>query len=132
MDAGVVNAFPVEDAIADGCTDILVMVTRPAGYRRSPADRMSRWLFNRFCARGNPLLARAFAVRHERDARHRDLAFGRGSIREGVNIATICTDDGEAVQRLTRDAKLLRAGALSFGRKVLRAFGADPQSFSLG
>jgi hypothetical protein len=131
MDAGVVNAFPVEDAIAHGCTDILVMLTRPAGYRRSPADRVTRWLFNRLCARGNPHLARAFAVRHERDALHRDLAFGRGPVREGVNIATICTDDGEVVQRLTRDPKLLRAGALSFGRKVLRVFGADPGAFSL-
>jgi predicted patatin/cPLA2 family phospholipase len=132
MDAGVVNAFPVEDAIAAGCTDILVMLTRPVGYRRSPADRLSRWLFNRFCARGNPHLSRAFAVRHERDARHRDIAFGRGSVPQGVNIATICTDDGEVVQRLTRDAGLLKAGALSFGRKVLRAFGADPEGFSLG
>ncbi len=131
MDAGVVNAFPVENAIADGCTDILVMLTRPAGYRRSPADRVTRWLFNRFCARGNPHLARAFAVRHERDALHRDLAFGRGAVPPDVNIATICTDEHEVVQRLTRDARLLRAGALSFGRKVLRAFGADPASFSL-
>jgi predicted patatin/cPLA2 family phospholipase len=131
MDAGVVNAFPVEDAIADGCTDILVMLTRPAGYRRSPADRLTRWLFNRFCARGNPHLARAFAVRHERDARHRDLALGRGTVPAGVNIATICTDEGEVVQRLTRDARLLRAGALAFGRKTLRAFGADPDAFSL-
>ena len=131
MDAGVVNAFPVEDAIADGCTDILVMLTRPVSYRRTPADRLTRWLFNRFCARGNPHLGRAFAVRHERDAHQRDLALGRGSVPAGVNIATICTDDGESVQRLTRDPRMLRAGALAFGRKTLRAFGADPDGFSL-
>jgi predicted patatin/cPLA2 family phospholipase len=64
MDAGIVNAFPVEDAIAHGCTDVLVMLTRPVGYRRRAADRLSRWLFNRLCAAGNPKLARAFAVRH--------------------------------------------------------------------
>ncbi|MES1208841.1 MAG: patatin-like phospholipase family protein [Pseudomonadota bacterium] len=131
MDAGIVNAFPVEEAIAHGCTDVLVMLTRPVGYRRRAADRLSRWLFNRVCAAGNPQLARAFAIRHEGDARQRDLAFGRAPVPPGVNIATICTDDDETVDRLTRDARLLRAGALSFGRKTLRAFGADADSWIL-
>jgi predicted patatin/cPLA2 family phospholipase len=131
MDAGIVNAFPVEDAIAAGCTDVLVLLTRPAGYRRRPADRLSRWLFNRVCAAGNPGLARAFAVRHEGDARQRDLALGRAPAPAGVNIATLCTDDGEVVDRLTRDPGLLRAGALAFGRKTLRAFGADPDGWTL-
>lgn len=131
MDAGIVNAFPVEDAIAHGCTDVLVMLTRPVGYRRRAADRLSRWLFNWICAPGNPQLARAFAIRHEGDARQRDLAFGRAPVPPGVNIATICTDDDERVDRLTRDAKLLRAGALSFGRNTLRAFGADADAWKL-
>ena len=41
MDAGIVNAFPVEDAIAHGCTDILVMLTRPSatGAARRVAPR---------------------------------------------------------------------------------------------
>ncbi|MES1208182.1 MAG: hypothetical protein ABUS79_19780, partial [Pseudomonadota bacterium] len=92
---------------------------------------LSRWLFNRMCAPGNPQLARAFAVRHEGDARQRDLAFGRAPVPPGVNIATVCTDDDETVDRLTRDAELLRAGASSFGRKTLRAFGADADGWSL-
>ncbi len=50
MDAGLVNAFPVEEAIAAGCTDILVMLTRPVGYRRRAAGGMTRWLFNRLHA----------------------------------------------------------------------------------
>jgi predicted patatin/cPLA2 family phospholipase len=131
MDAGLVNAFPIENAIAHGCTDILVMLTRPAGYRRSKAGRATRWLFDRFHARGNPHLSRVYAVRHEEDARIRDLALGRLPVATGVNVATVCTDEGEVVDRLTRDARLLKAGALAFGRKVLRAFGADANSWSL-
>lgn len=131
MDAGVVNAFPVEDAVAAGCTDILVMLTRPVGYQRRPAGRLMRWLFGRCHAAGNAALARALAVRHQADARQRDLAFGRAPLPPGVNLATICTDAGEVVDRLTRDAALLRAGAQSFGRKTLRAFGADPEAWSL-
>ena len=131
MDAGAVNAFPVEDALAAGCTDILVLLTRPVGYRRRPAARAMRWLFNRLHASGTPKLARALAVRHEVDARQRDLAFGRAPLPAGVNVATLCTDDGEVVDRLTRDPRLLRAGATSFGRKTLRAFGADAEAWSL-
>ena len=131
MDAGTVNAFPVENAIAAGCTDILVMLTRPPGYRRQKAGKVMRWLFDRFHARNNPDLARAFSVRHEGDARLRDLALGRSPIPHGVNLATLCTDGGEVVERLTRDARLLRAGALAFGRKTLRVFGADADAWSL-
>jgi predicted patatin/cPLA2 family phospholipase len=131
IDAGLVNAFPVADAVAAGCTDILVLLTRPSGYRRPPAGPLMRWLFNRVCARGAPRLRRAFALRHERDASLRDLAFGRSPAPGGVNIATICTDDAELVQRMTTDGSRLRAAALAFGRKTLRALGANPEAWSL-
>jgi hypothetical protein len=48
-----------------------------------------------------------------------------------VNVATICTDEDEVVDRLTRDPGLLRAGATAFGRKTLRAFGADADGWSI-
>ncbi|HVZ85715.1 MAG TPA: patatin-like phospholipase family protein [Polyangia bacterium] len=131
LDAGVVNAFPVADAVAAGCTDILVMLTRPLGYRRPMAGRLTRWLFGALCARGNTKLTRAYALRHEQDAAQRNLAFGRAPVPAGVNIATICTNDDEAVQRMTTDRALLQAGALAFGRKTLRALGADPAGWAL-
>jgi predicted patatin/cPLA2 family phospholipase len=131
MDAGLVNAFPVEDAVAAGCTDILVLLTRPWGYCRPRAGRITRWFFNRLCARGNPPLARAYALRHEKDALSRDLAFGRAAVPAGTSIATICTDEDEVVQRMTTDRALLRAAALSFGRKTLRVFGADPGAWTV-
>lgn len=131
LDAGLVNAFPIADAVAHGCTDVLVLLTRPFGYRRPRAGRLMRWLFDRICAPGNPLLSRAFALRHERDSAHRDLAFGRSPVADGVNIATICTDDVELVQRMTTERSLLRAAAIAFGRKTLRVLGADPHGWTL-
>jgi len=131
LDGGLVNSFPIADALAAGCTDVLVLLTRPHGYRRPPAGPFLRWLFNRLHARGNPLLARAFARRHEEDAAIRDLAFGRASAPAGANVATICTDDGEVVGRMTTDRGLLRAAALAFGRKTLRVLGADPAGWTL-
>ncbi len=131
LDAGLVNSFPIADAVAAGCTDILVFLTRPFAYRRPRAGRMMRWLFDRICAPGNPLLSRAFALRHERDAALRDLAFGRLPVAAGVNIATICTDDVEIVQRMTTERSLLQAAAVAFGRKTLRVLGADPAGWTL-
>jgi predicted patatin/cPLA2 family phospholipase len=131
LDGGLVNSFPIADALAAGCTDVLVLLTRPHGYRRPAAGRFMRWLFNRLHARGNPRLARAFARRHEEDAAIRDLAFGRVPSPAGANVATICTDDGEVVGRMTTDRSLLRAAALSFARKTLRVLGADPDGLAL-
>ena len=131
LDAGLVNSFPIADAVAAGCTDVLVLLTRPFAYRRPRPGRLLRWLFNRVCAPGNPLLNRAFALRHERDATLRDLAFGRSPVAAGVNIATICTDDVEIVQRMTTERSLLRAAAVAFGRKTLRVLGADPDGWEL-
>jgi len=131
MDAGIVNAFPLENAIAAGCTDILVLLTRPCGYRRKTPGAATRWLFKRHCAHGNPDLMRAFDRYVERDTAVRDLAFGRVPLPRQVNIATLCTDDVEIVQRMTTDATLLHAGATAFGRKTLRAFGADPDVWAL-
>jgi predicted patatin/cPLA2 family phospholipase len=131
LDAGLVNSFPVADALAAGCTDVLVLLTRPHGYQRPRAGRFMRWLFNRLHARGNHRLAQAYARRHEEDAAIRDLAFGRAPPTHGANVATICTDEGQAVGRMTTDRKLLRAAALAFGRKTLRALGADPTGLAL-
>jgi predicted patatin/cPLA2 family phospholipase len=131
FDAGLVNAFPVADAVAAGCTDILVLLTRPFGYRRPRALRWMRWLFNRLYARRNPRLARAFALRHQQDAAVRSVAFGRSPVPAGINIATICTDDDEDVGRMTTDGARLRAAALAFGRKTLRVLHADPDGWTL-
>jgi predicted patatin/cPLA2 family phospholipase len=131
MDGGIVNAFPIQDAIAAGCTDILVLLTRPCGFRRPGPSRTMRWVFNRVCAGSNAALRRAYERHHERDAELRDLAFGRVSAPPNVNIATICTDDDERVQRMTTDPAQLHASAVSFGRKTLRVFGADPSSWSI-
>lgn len=131
LDAGLVNSFPLADALKAGCTDVLVLLTRPHHYRRPAAGRLTRWLFNRLHARGNSRLNRAYARRHEEDAAARDLAFGRLPAPAGANIATICTDDAEAVGRMTTDRGRLRAAALAFGRKTLRALGADPAGLAL-
>jgi len=60
-----------------------------------------------------------------------DLALGRVATPPGVNIATICTDEPEIVQRTTRSRVLLRRAAMDYGRKVLRVFGMDQEELDL-
>ena len=43
-DGGVVDFMPIDEAIDEGCTDILVVATVPRGYQRSRID------INHFCA----------------------------------------------------------------------------------
>jgi predicted patatin/cPLA2 family phospholipase len=127
LDAGIVNPFPLEGAFADGCTHVLVLLSRPERYRLRPVTMFSRWFFDRLCARGNEALAQAYARWHEVDARLRDLAFGRAATPAGVRIATICTDPDERVDHLTTNAARLRLAAIRFGRRTLRLFDAETE-----
>jgi predicted acylesterase/phospholipase RssA len=131
MDGGLVNPVPIEHALASGCSDLLVLLTRPAPYRSARPGSMNQWIFNVLCARGNPRVSDIFSHQHERSRAVRDLVFGRSPTPHGVNIATICTDSSDVVNRTTLDPALLRAAAKSFGRKTLRAFGAADEAWDL-
>jgi predicted patatin/cPLA2 family phospholipase len=132
MDAGLAIPFPLEQAIANGCTDLLVLLTRSAKYRSRAPSRASRWLFNRVSGRGNAELCRIYARHHERSIAARDMAFGRSPTPSGVNIATICTADPATIHRTTVDSQTLREAAVNFAKNTLRIFGADADTWSLG
>lgn len=131
MDGGLAIPFPLEQALANGCTDILVLLTRPADFRTEAPGWEMRRMFDIICARGLEGVSRTYALHHEHDRAARDLAIGRTPAPPGVNIATLCTDPSEVVQRTTVRSDLLREGALRYGRNVLRAFGADAEGWDL-
>jgi len=131
MDAGLAIPFPLEHAIANGCTDILVLLTRPADFITEAPGRAARRMFDLICARGLEGTSRTFALHHVRVQTARDLAVGRGPAPPGVNIATVCIDPSESVGRTTVRRELLRDGALRYGRKVLRMFGAGADEWDL-
>jgi predicted patatin/cPLA2 family phospholipase len=125
MDGGLAIPFPLEQAIANGCTHVLVLLTRSREYRCEAPSWRSRRLFDIICARGNAAVSRAYAMHHEASLRARDLAFGRIAAPSSVHIATLCTERPETIQRITIDPFILREAALLYGRKTLRVFGAD-------
>ncbi len=131
IDGGLAIPFPIEQALANGCTDVLVLLTRPANYRADPPGWASQKMFEIICGRGNTSLNRIFSEHHEPSHVARDLALGRVATPPGVNIATICTDEPETINRTTSNRSLLRSAAISYGRKTLRVFGADAEGWNL-
>jgi len=131
LDAGLAIPFPIEQALANGCTDVLTLLTRPAKYFAPAPGFVSQKLFNVICARGNDGFKQTFSRLHEPYRVARDLALGRVATPPSVNIATICTDEPETVQRTTRSRALLRRAAMDYGRKVLRVFGMDHEELDL-
>jgi predicted patatin/cPLA2 family phospholipase len=131
MDGGLRIPFGLRHALANGCTHVLVLSTRPADYIDRPASAFDRLVFNALCARGNAALRKVFADKHVYAAEARALALGRVAPPRGTAIATICADTAENIPRLTTDRALLRAAATSYGRRTLQVFGVDPLSWSL-
>jgi len=131
MDAGLVIKFPIRHALASGCTDVLVLATRPADYANQEPSWITKLMYNIVCAHGNVAINRAFAEHHVRSREAYDLALGRVSTPPNVNIATICSDATENIHRMTIDRAVLHAVAVSYGRKVLRVFGEDPSTWTL-
>jgi predicted patatin/cPLA2 family phospholipase len=131
LDAGLAIPFPIEQALENHCTDVLTLLTRPAKYIAPAPGFASQQIFNMLCARGNAGFQQTYALLHERSRAARDLALGRVATPSGVNIATICTDEPETIQRTTRYPSLLRKAAVDYGRKVLRVFGVDSEQMDL-
>ena len=131
LDGGLAIPFPIEQALANGCTDVLTLLTRPANFSLDVPGWASRKIFDIVCARGNANFNQTFSLCHERSQAARDLALGRVATPPGINIATICTDEPETIQRTTNDRVLLRSAAVNYGRKTLRVFGADAEAWDI-
>jgi predicted patatin/cPLA2 family phospholipase len=130
FDGALINPLPVLEAIEAGCTDLLVVLTRPASFRDRVPSRIERHIFDSRCARGNVHMMRAFRGAFVRENAVRDLALGRQSVPDGINIATICPDETDPrVERTTRSGDILKAAAIASARHTLRAFGRDADEF---
>jgi predicted patatin/cPLA2 family phospholipase len=126
FDGGFVNPLPLREAIDNGCTDLLVLLTRPVSYVEGVPTLIERWLFDKAFARGNAFLSEIFLKGHSRANALRDLALGRRSLGVAVNIATICPDDQDIkIERMTKSCRRLKAAASESARKTLLAFGSS-------
>jgi predicted patatin/cPLA2 family phospholipase len=130
FDGGWINPLAIPEAIQSGCTDLLVLLTRPASFRESCPTRLEQQVFDLWCARGNTQLMRAFCGTYERENAIRDMALGNCPLPNGVRIATICPDDSDPrIERLTRSAPLLKAAAIASAKRTFEVFGFPVEEF---
>ena len=124
FDGGLINPLPIMDAIENGCTDLVVLLTRPASYRECVPNGIEQGLFNMRCARGNARLMDIYRNAPMRANTLRDIALGKQEGPSGINIATICPGETDpAIERTTRNALLLKSAAIASVRRTLLAFG---------
>jgi predicted patatin/cPLA2 family phospholipase len=124
FDGGLINPLPIMDAIENGCTDLLVLLTRPASYRECAPGGLEQRLFNMRCARGNSALMDIYRNAPMRANTLRDIALGRQEGPSIINIATICPDEADpCIERTTRNSDLLKRAAIASMRRTLLAFG---------
>ena len=124
FDGGLINPLPILEAIESGCTDLLVLLTRPASFRDCVPSWLEQHLFDLRCARGNAQLMNAFCSTHMRENAERDIVLGRQSAPDGINIATLCPDEQEPrVDRMTRNTEVLKGAAVASAKRTLALFG---------
>ena len=123
-DGGFVNPIPLEEAIASGCTDILVLLTRPRSYVELAPNWLHRAIFGAASRRRSVAFQDAYLAVHERANAARDLALGRRPPPGGINIATVCPQDNDTlVERTTRTTHILKRAASESIARMYAALG---------
>ena len=116
-DGGVSIAIPIEEAIRDGCTDILVLLTQ------SVKSRNSLGSLERFAHRlVMPELRDFIDVYLEKYKHSFDISIGKAKTKDNVNIASIIPDDNLNLNRLSRNQRLLKNAAIQGTNKLFELF----------
>lgn len=105
LDGGVSEPIPVRKALADGCDHVVVVLTQPKGYRKSPSGKKTNMLY-KAAFHQYPELAKALENRHIHY--NETVEFVEALEREGK--ATIIRPDGSLkLHRFEKDPKVLGA-----------------------
>jgi predicted patatin/cPLA2 family phospholipase len=125
MDGGVSAGLPLDLAIAQGCTDLLVLLSKPVGYVGKAPSPFEKLVFRIVTGLRHPAMYRAYMGAFQNKESNRRLAIGSRQL-SGINVATFCPDSEESnLDRTTIARALLVQGAYTMARKVYRAFGED-------
>lgn len=125
VDGGISCAIPIRQAVARGCTDVLVLLTKVNYYQLAPPTLLEKILMYAFMGRRFPNLMRTYLNMAEGANENRRIVIGDSKV-DGVNIATICPSQSELiVERTTMDRSRLIDGAELMAKKTFNLFAAD-------
>ncbi len=129
VDGAFLNPVPVLDAIAEGCTHILVILSKPEDAHPVGIPPWARYLIARHISPENILAAeQAWRVGQERYEEILELVMGPQPATHGaraVHLAYVAPPSGFWVKRFYRDRQGLIDAAVEGARRVLGLFGED-------
>lgn len=131
VDGGLYASIPFRQALDEGCTHVLALLTRPAGATLKRSRSLCRYIVSRKLAKYNPLLRNAFSDRVGRYARELDWlnAQTSGPTCPGPYVCAVRPASGTPiVGRFEKRWKTLVAGASSGVTAVMHAFGRQDTS----
>lgn len=91
MDGNVAKKMPIEEAITDGCTDVLVVTTVPESYRE-PRIRLLGLVREILMRSLHRNFKNAYKLRREKYNNALDVIFGVQKVHRDINIFTISPD----------------------------------------
>ncbi len=124
VDGGISNPIPVGNAIADGCTHILVLLTREPAFVSREYNALQRCcLVPLFRKWPKPLVNSFYQRQYRLYNETRDVVLGRKSLNSAVKIAVIApAHDAPRVQRATTDRAALLAAKDDAMRRTREVF----------
>jgi len=125
VDYAVSDSLPIARAIANGCTDVLVLASSRCDVPMARPGFWEQRCFYLMAGRRYPALMRAFASMHETVNGSRRLATGLDTV-EGVNVALIAPCEGDSTVRTTaiERARLVR-GAHQMATRTFELFAGE-------
>lgn len=103
LDGGIVAPIPLEQAILEGCNDVIVIGTRESGYRLK--KNKCPTFFHDFMYSDSPSMGEAFKVRHHR---YNETFALMNRLSRYINISYISPQKKLSVTRTTRSKKKVK------------------------
>jgi len=121
VDGSVANSLPIKEAIQDGCTDILVLLTRPQSYRKSLSNKLikiyEKYRLNSFSKE----FKEQYFMRHIKYNESMDIITQPHRFEKKVNISIVAPES--IVARTSTDENSLKNVTMENVKNTLQKFG---------
>lgn len=125
IDGGASNPLPVRQAIANGCTDILILLSKDKNHTSLEPTIIQKLIYYLMLTRKYPKMMDCYKKLFIQANESRKLAL-EGDPNNNINIATICPTEIELiVNKITMDRDKLVEGAYMQAEKTFKFFSGN-------
>ncbi|OYW30768.1 MAG: hypothetical protein B7Z47_03150 [Chthoniobacter sp. 12-60-6] len=127
VDGGMVIPYPLEQALADGMTDVVVLLCRNPSLGMRPRGLFQYLMWSLVFAKGNPKMIKVFEDWLPTIRRLDSIAMGQHKAAENVRILSIGPTNPK-IRTGTQNRTLLRDSSIEMTLETLALFGKDDSS----